>query len=388
MIAVIVNELNIRGGTHKQVLRFVEYLEKNNIEYQLLTRYYNPELTYAEFKKYNVFFLKKEAYIPSNKWGILSNLYNRIHDFKEQVKLFRLINKKVDIVNVHDNNLSIVLLMSKILRKKVIWQINDLPGCFMVGGASRDKERYIFKYARIFYRFLAKYIDIITVNVSKNSNLVKRCMNKDAKVFYCGTDLEKNTSVHKNIKNKGYIKLLSVGVWHPNRNYESLVEVVNLLKSEAVDCQLDIVGSLEIGKEYCDRVIALIKKYKLENNIFIRGQLGEVELEKTYKEADIFLFINIEQSWGLAVFEAMGKGLPVIVSNGVGAIELLTNNKNALIVDPFNIRDIADKIKLLVNDKLYEKIASNGFNDVQDYSWDNLYNKKMLSSINSLREVE
>ncbi len=50
--------------------------------------------------------------------------------------------------------------------------------------------------------------------------------------------------------------------------------------------------------------------------------------------------------------------------------------------------DIADKIKLLVNDKLYEKIASNGFNDVQDYSWDNLYNKKMLSSINSLREVE
>ena len=37
-IAVVVNELNVRGGTHKQVLRLCQYLKKNKIDFILCTK--------------------------------------------------------------------------------------------------------------------------------------------------------------------------------------------------------------------------------------------------------------------------------------------------------------------------------------------------------------
>mgnify|MGYP000632882886 CR=1 FL=1 len=52
-VAIVINELNIRGGTHKQVLRLCEYLEEQKIEMLLLTKYYDPEKTYPEFEKYH-----------------------------------------------------------------------------------------------------------------------------------------------------------------------------------------------------------------------------------------------------------------------------------------------------------------------------------------------
>ena len=33
MYAIVVNEMNIRGGIHKQVLRLCQYLKRNNIKY-------------------------------------------------------------------------------------------------------------------------------------------------------------------------------------------------------------------------------------------------------------------------------------------------------------------------------------------------------------------
>ena len=35
-VAVIVNELTVRGGTHKQVLRLCQYLEKKKINKEVL----------------------------------------------------------------------------------------------------------------------------------------------------------------------------------------------------------------------------------------------------------------------------------------------------------------------------------------------------------------
>ena len=42
-VAVIVNELTVRGGTHKQVLRLCQYLEKKEIDFVLCTKYYDPD---------------------------------------------------------------------------------------------------------------------------------------------------------------------------------------------------------------------------------------------------------------------------------------------------------------------------------------------------------
>lgn len=53
-IAILVNELNIRGGTHKQVLRLCQYLKKCGEDVTIYTRVYSVNDTYPEFKEIKV----------------------------------------------------------------------------------------------------------------------------------------------------------------------------------------------------------------------------------------------------------------------------------------------------------------------------------------------
>ena len=69
-----------------------------------------------------------------------------------------------------------------------------------------------------------------------------------------------------------------------------------------------------------------------------------------YREHDIFLFPNHLQSWGLAVFEAMSSGVPVVVSQTAGAAEVLADRDTALIVPPKSPSAIAAAVAVLVQD--------------------------------------
>lgn len=374
-VAVLVNELNIRGGTHKQVLRLCEYLESQNIEFELLTKYYDKEKTYPGIQKFH----PKSLYHSEEEFYKKRSLTDRI---KGVFRLFDMISKDCDVVNVHDNGfLWIMWLVVLKSHQKVVWQINDLPDCFKVGvGAQKSAGRKDKLMNRI-YTAIAKKAAAITVNVTKNKDRVECCMGKNAEVFYCGVDVNpalQKHSYHPEIKKQ--IKLLSTGVFFGYRNYETLVRVVEYLRNKGYDITLDIIGSTNQDKEYASRIIDLINEKKLESAVKVWGQVDEETYNLLYNGADIFAFVNIDQSWGLTVFEAMSAGIPTIVSNSVGAIELLHNDEDAIIVEPKDVEEIAGKIVQLVNDKgYYTRISEKAYEAVKHYSWDELYSSKMVS---------
>lgn len=387
-VAILVNEINICGGTHKQVLRLVDYLKREKVDFQILTRYYNDEKTYKEFKNFKIDYLKKDFKTINFKFKILNKIINKYIDLIEQIKLFNKMDKDVNVVNVHDNNLSIVIFLSKIFRKKIVWQINDLPGCFLEGNAKRLKDSTRFKIKRMYYKWIINWVDIITVNVTKNKERVRKHFNRDAKVFYCGTDIDESWKQHNKILDKKHVCLISTGVFFPYRNYETLIQVVECLLKKDIDCCLNIIGSTELNKKYTLKIKDLIKNKKLEKHIFILGQLNEVDFNKIYDGSDIFLFVNIDQSWGLAVFEAMARGLPVVVSESVGAVELLKDKENAFIVNPVDVEEITNVIEFLKDDKIYQKISENAINSVKNFTWDKLYSSKMLNIFNEIVKKE
>ena len=123
----------------------------------------------------------------------------------------------------------------------------------------------------------------------------------------------------------------------------------------------------------------MISEYKLDRTIKIWGQVDDETYTELFNEADAFAFINIEQSWGLAVFEAMSAGLPTIVSNSVGAIELLHNGKDSIIVNPQNVDEISDVLKhLLIDSDYYNRISDEAARVVKEFTWEKLYSSKML----------
>ena len=390
MYTILVNEMDIRGGTHKQVVRLCEYLKKNNYEYELITKKYAVSHTYPECGNLNIKSIFQED-VPM-KIELSSNLGNSIKDkvhrkikkIREDFFLYKLISSKSAVVNFHDNGMSLCMWMCIISGRKVIWQINDLPGVFFEGvskSQKREQDNYKCRFYRWYYRFLAKHVDCITVNVSKNKERVIKCLGKNASVLYCGTDIIEGAKLHAKINNMDEIHLVSTGVFFPYRNYD----VVHELVLRNVNCTLDIIGSTDTNKAYAEKINDQVNKYNLQKHVKIWGQVDEETYNEIYAKADIFLFLNIEQSWGLAVFEAMGQGLPVIVSNSVGAIELLNDRIDSIIVDPKNVNVISDEIQKLAGEsRYYSSISSNAVKSVKRFTWDNLYSSKMVKILEDM----
>ena len=381
-IALLISDLTICGGTHKQVLRLSQYLLEQGHEVTIFTRYFDLNKTYSDFENINIEALYKiDCKDKKLGKGFFSMLTNKLQKVRDAVKIYFKIPKDADIINIHDHSFDEFLILQKIFFKKAktIWQINDLPYYFRVGTNAGNKDSFKQKFKRAYIRYASKCVDEITVNVTKNAERVEQCFGRKAKVFYCGVDVNESLEKHSyNIKDNT-VKILSSGVFFPYRNYETLVSVVENLKNKNINVHLDVIGATDRSPAYSEKIINLVKEKQLENEITIWGQVDDAKYNELHNAADMFAFININQSWGLAVFEAMSCGLPVIVSESVGAIELLHNDEDAIIVDPENVEAVSDVVLKLMNDKdYYNKISENAYNAVKEFTWDKLYSEKML----------
>lgn len=373
MIAFLINELDIRGGTHKQFLKLLDYTSKKNVDFFILTKRINYQHTYPGFQKYRDRIYMLPECNSSNRWM-------RPMDWIRYAFKLRKILKDVKVVNIHDNGFEMFFAM--LPDKKIYWQINDLPPCFQTGVfASRISWKNAIK--RFIVRFGVRHaVQEISVNVSKNKKRVQSCLHRDAKVFYCGIEpltIQRSTDETFHRFNNNTIHLLSSGVFFPYRNYETLIYVVKQLIDKNINPKLDIIGATS-DTNYEKKIREMIRITGLQHCINICGSVDEQEFDRLHQQADLFLFLNIDQSWGLAVFEAMSCGLPVLVSNSVGATEILHDHENALFLNPTDTKAVVTTIIQLMHDHTFYKSISDHARKFPDlYTWDHSYSSKMLA---------
>lgn len=375
MIAFLINELDIRGGTHKQFLKLLEYTAARTDNFFIVTKRVDFDKTYPGFKAFE----NKIRIFTSAKRG-RGKLHTAL-SIRRDIKSLRALVKDADVINIHDQGFELLLPAFK--NKKTVWQINDLHPSFSVGCNKDEKTGWRTKVIKRIIAYNCRYIDRFTVNVSKNKERIYSAFKRDADVLYCGIEpvgisraIDLSLSRFKDKK----LNLLSSGVFFPYRNYETQVEVVRLLADSGIDVHLNIIGSTDLNPDYSQRIRNLIKETGLEQNITICGMVDEDTFRQLHEDADMFMFINIDQSWGLAVFEAMSCRLPVIVSESVGATEILTDGANALFVKPTDASQIAQTIKKLMQDTgKYLALCEAGEKFHENYTWDKAYSSPMYS---------
>src|SRR5206468_10192787 len=71
----------------------------------------------------------------------------------------------------------------------------------------------------------------------------------------------------------------------------------------------------------------------LEARVTLTGELGAEELPALYHRADLFVLATLHETYGMAVAEALARGLP-IVSTGTGAIPDLLRDGAGIVVPP------------------------------------------------------
>lgn len=110
-----------------------------------------------------------------------------------------------------------------------------------------------------------------------------------------------------------------------------LVEAFSQLAKDFPDWQVKLWGDT-YDRPYVASLRAKIKKWRLENQVFICGTTKD--MRKVWQETDIFAFPSHHEGFPLALTEAMGAGIPAVGYQACPAVnELIQSGKTGLLVE-------------------------------------------------------
>jgi len=107
--------------------------------------------------------------------------------------------------------------------------------------------------------------------------------------------------------------------------------------------------------------------------------LGYVKnLSDFYSQISVYIQPSVTEGFGIPVLEALAYGRPVIVSEGAGASELVTDGKDGFITEIRNAEQIRDKlIYFRDNPSEIKRMGQNARKTAEQYSW-NIINKQYM----------
>src|SRR5207344_1674057 len=110
----------------------------------------------------------------------------------------------------------------------------------------------------------------------------------------------------------------------------------------------------------------------LETRVSFAGERGRAALDVLYDAADVFVLSTWYEGYGMAVAEALARGLPV-VSTATGAIGDLVGADAGLLVPAGDVAALTDALSSIVGDAGLRARLAAGARGVRQRlpSWDN-----------------
>lgn len=265
-----------------------------------------------------------------------------------------LIKKKKSIVTIHD---VIPLVFPKNyppgLRGKIKFSIQKLSlrGVKAVICDSKNSKKDIFKYLkypkeRIFVVYLAPEEIFKPI---KSTILLRRIIVKYGLP-------------------RGFV--LYVGDVNYNKNLLSLAKACKEIKIPLV-----IAGKQAAQKEFDQShienqpLVQLIKLYGTDPEVIRLGFVPEKDLVIIYNLATVYCQPSFYEGFGLPVLEAMVCGTPVVASNQSSLPEV--TGKAAILVDPYDIKEMTTKLKKVIGSRdLQKELSQQGLIQAKKFSWE------------------
>lgn len=204
----------------------------------------------------------------------------------------------------------------------------------LIGNWLRKLDKKVVKNARLLF-----------VNSDCSKRRIKKIYNEEAIVVYPTVQPTKKQGFRVlDIKKKNFI--YTHGRIIPDKKTEFVIESMKYLP------YLELIISGKIEKNYENNLKALIKKLKLEKKVRMLGRVSEDELIRLYNEAGVFVMTAPKEDFGIVPIEALSCGTPVIAwGDGAGPTEYIIENVNGFLAKPYDIKDLAGKIKKALSKK-------------------------------------
>lgn len=111
-----------------------------------------------------------------------------------------------------------------------------------------------------------------------------------------------------------------------------------------------------------------INKYATGGKYHLMGYVNNIS--DFYNNIAIYIQPSVTEGWGIEVGEAMAHGRPVVVSNGAGAADMVTDGIDGFIVNKRDVKDIANKIQYFKdNPREIERMGKNAREKSFKYDW-------------------
>ena len=157
------------------------------------------------------------------------------------------------------------------------------------------------------------------------------------------------------------------------KNQLGFLKAFASVKNELKGYKLVFAGSGDSG--YYATLRHFAEKHGL--NAAFLGKVPYKEMVRLYSRASFVALTSFQETLPMAVLESLASGTPVLASRVGGLPYVIEDNINGLLVNPFNHREIAEKIIALTDKSLREKLAANAKRTAEKYRSD-VVAKKLL----------
>ena len=204
---------------------------------------------------------------------------------------------------------------------------------------------------------------------------------KKVQVIYPGVDIDRfnkldRETCRRQIRKQFGIDETDMIVLFVSMNFElkgldNLMAAMALTKSKHPSEKLKL---LVVGKGNEKKYGKLAQELGIKDDVIFTG-VWKDNIEQIYMASDIFSMLSRFDTFGMAVSEAMSASLPVIISDNVGAKDLVRDGINGFVVNRKDIDLISSKIGFMLNKENRQNMAKEAYKEAMKHTWDEMAKK-------------
>lgn len=173
--------------------------------------------------------------------------------------------------------------------------------------------------------------------------------------------------------------ILFIGRIVPKKGLHILLKALATIRCQHSEVVLVIAGNRSQEITYTEHLDKLVQENNLENMVRWTGFLSETQKEGAYATADIFSHVTESEGMAMSILEAMGAGLPVIVSKECYMGKAV--QAEAVVETEFDTNSLTDALNRLLGDAIKRQQIGQAARDyvAQHHSWSQI-SKKVVTT--------
>ncbi|MDB9976650.1 glycosyltransferase family 4 protein [Flavobacteriaceae bacterium] len=370
---LLLHSSNDLYGASKIFLQLIDLLTKNGFDVHIII----PKKGMLDD-----FLIKKDIKIEYFELGVLRKKYlnplGLINRLVTNIKAIAFFSKYIK-----DHSIDLVYTnTSTILSGGIAAKKNGIPSLFHIHEIPTGNKLYEFFSGKIIKRISNK---VLTVSNSVKKHWLKYIDDKKIERIYNGIVFKKTDYLIKLKRDQDDFVITSVARIIPYKGHGYLIDVANELVKKSNKFKFLIVGdTLPSYVSYEKSVKQKVKDLGLENQIKFLGFREDVS--SILKQSDLFIHPAIAPDpLPTVLFESLYNDLPSVATNLGGAIEILDNGNNGLLIPFNNPKKAANLInEYCINIKLQKKHLENSKKNFKINFSPESFNKNILKEVNSL----